>query len=56
MTDYALLVLGLVLLVVGYVAGIGVLVTLGWIGVGVGLLLAILALAGRSPFRSRTRR
>lgn len=37
-----LLVAGLIALVIGYVVPVAVLVTLGWIGVGVGLVLVVL--------------
>jgi hypothetical protein len=40
------IILGLILLVVGYLIGIGVLVTLGWILVAIGLILLILGTVG----------
>lgn len=41
-----LLVAGLVALVIGYVVPVAVLVKLGWVGIGVGLLLLVLATLG----------
>lgn len=55
MTDYAVLAIALVLLVLGYVLGIGILVTLGWIALAVGVILVALALAGHSVFSRRGR-
>jgi hypothetical protein len=55
MTDYAVLAIAVVLLVLGYVLGIGILVTLGWIALVIGLVLVALALAGRSAFNRRGR-
>lgn len=37
-----MVILGLILLVVGYLIGIGLLVTLGWILLAVGLILLLL--------------
>lgn len=41
-----MLVLGLVLLILGYVVGISPLVTIGWILIVIGLVLLVLPLAG----------
>jgi len=42
-----MIVLGLILLVIGYVVGIGILSTLGWILLLVGLILLLLGGVGR---------
>lgn len=42
-----MIILGLLLLLVGYLVGIGPLVTIGWIVLAVGLILLILGFAGR---------
>jgi len=44
--EAAVIILGLILLVCGYLIGIGVLVTFGWILIAVGLLLLILGAVG----------
>lgn len=41
-----MLVLGVIILVVGYLVGIGVLVKIGWILVAVGLILLLLGVVG----------
>jgi 1,4-dihydroxy-2-naphthoate octaprenyltransferase len=41
-----MVILGLILLVVGYLIGIGILVTLGWILIAIGLILIILGAVG----------
>lgn len=41
-----MLILGLILLVVGYLVPIGLLVTLGWILVVIGLILLLLGVVG----------
>jgi len=38
--------LGLILLVIGYIVGIGIMVTLGWIFLAVGLVLLLLGSVG----------
>ncbi len=53
--DYGLLALALVILVIGYLLDVAALVTVGWLLLVVGAVLAVLALAGRSVFRSRRR-
>jgi hypothetical protein len=41
-----MVILGLILLVVGYLIEIGVLITLGWILIAIGLILIILGAVG----------
>lgn len=41
-----MIVLGIILLVVGYLLGIGVLYTLGWVLLAIGLILLILGAVG----------
>jgi hypothetical protein len=48
-----MLVLGLICLLVGYLAGIGILYTIGWILVVVGLILLLLGYTGHSFGPSR---
>lgn len=42
-----MIVLGIVLLVVGYLVGIGLLWTLGWVLIVVGIILELFGIAGR---------
>ena len=41
-----MLILGLILLVVGYLVGIGPLVSIGWLLIVIGLILLLLGFAG----------
>lgn len=41
-----MIILGLILLVVGYLIGIGILYTIGWILVAIGLILLVLGAVG----------
>lgn len=43
-----MIILGFIALLVGYLAGIGILVTIGWILLLVGLLLTVLGMAGHA--------
>jgi hypothetical protein len=40
------IILGIILLVIGYLVGISLLVTLGWIVLIIGLVFLVLAMAG----------
>ena len=42
-----MIILGVILLILGYVLGIGILTTVGWIVLVVGLILTILGAVGR---------
>lgn len=42
-----MIVIGLIMLIAGYLLGVGALVTLGWIVLGVGLVLTLLGAVGR---------
>lgn len=44
--EVPVLILGLILLVIGYLVGISPLVTIGWILIVIGLVLLLLPLAG----------
>lgn len=41
-----MIILGVIALLVGYLAGIGILVTIGWILVALGVILWVLGMAG----------
>lgn len=48
-----MLILGIILLLIGYLTGIGILYTIGWILTVIGLVLLLLPLAGVSAFGGR---
>jgi hypothetical protein len=43
-----MLILGIILIIVGYLLGIGIIETIGWILAVIGLLLLVLGFAGHS--------
>lgn len=48
-----MIVLGLICLILGYLVGVGVLVTIGWILLIIGIVLFVLGASGR-PVGGRT--
>lgn len=48
-----MIVLGILLLLAGYLLGIGILVTLGWVLLVIGIVFLVLGMAGR-PVGGRT--
>lgn len=51
-----MLLLGILLLIAGYLLGIGILATLGWVLIVIGILLLVIGMAGHplgGPFNGR---
>ncbi len=48
-----MIILGLVLLIAGWLLNIGILVTIGWIVLGIGVILLILGALNRPIFAGR---